>query len=166
MISRTLAALAWLALCGGASAAECRLDHASYTEPKSGAMLRFRPRDTATDAALTTGLFDLRLPNIEQNFAGDVTWNAGSNARPDGEIARPCTDEQSADDPGACWLWSGNVYSVGNATVDLLGDADMAAPKAILLVDFGRAVLTTEAFVTANPEALALDLFTFSSCAS
>ena len=166
MTNRTVATIAWLLLCGASSAAECRLDHAGYVEPISGATLQFHPKNTSEDATLTAGLFDLHLPNIKQRFAGDITWNAGNNARPDGVIAAGCTAEQRVEDANACRLWSGSVYSVSDSVVGLLEDADMAAPQSMLLVDFGRVILMREAFVRANPQAYAFDLFTLSSCAS
>ena len=163
---RPLVALAWLALCGVSSAAECRLDHATYAEEQSGAVIQFHPKDVAEHGIMTVGLFDLQLPNIAASFAGDITWNAGRNARPDGAIAQPCTDEEWAEYPDACWLWTGNAYIIGNETVELFEDADIAAPRAILLAGFGRSLLWNEAFLKANDRALAFDVFTLTGCAS
>jgi hypothetical protein len=162
---RTIAILAMALLPTAVTAAECRLDHASYEEPVSGAVIQFRPRDTTSDAALTTGLFELRLPKVAEIFQGDITWNAGGNARPDGEIGRACLAEDEADDE-VCWLWTGNVYSLGNSSAALVGDADMAAPKAVLLSDFGRSLATTAAFTEANPDRGAFDVFTLTGCGS
>jgi hypothetical protein len=146
-----------------AFAGACQLDHASYREEKSGAEIQFRPKDTAVDNTLTTGLFELRLPGIKDAFAGDITWNAGSNARPDGAIARPCgTDEDAGG--GACWLWTGNVFTLATQSAGLLENADMPAPKALLLSDFGRSLMTSEAFVKANPDRGAFDVFILAGC--
>lgn len=160
-----VAAVVALSVCTaqGAFAGPCRLDHASYREAKSGAEIQFRPKDAAADNTLTTGLFRLRLPGIKDTFAGDITWNAGSNARPDGEIARPCSADEDAEG-GACWLWAGNVFALGAQNAGLLDNADMPAPQALLLSDFGRSLLTTEAFVTANPERSAFDVFILAGC--
>ncbi|WP_299723074.1 hypothetical protein [Devosia sp.] len=40
----------------------------------------------------------------------------------------------------------------------------MMAPRALLLADFGHALLWDQAFLAANPGALAIDLFTLSGC--
>lgn len=146
-----------------ATAAACRLDHAAYRESRSGAAIQFRPKDKAKDAALTTGLFQLRLPNVSEVFEGDITWNAGSNARPDGEISQACTPDESADG-GGCWLWTGNIYGLGESSANLLTDEDMIAPKAILLADFGRSLAMKETFVQANPALATYDVFTLTGC--
>jgi hypothetical protein len=99
--------------------------------------------------------------------ASDDGEFAGSNARPDGAIGRACLADDDPDDAqaGACWLWTGNVYILGDgAGAGLLDDADMAAPKAILLSDFGRALATTTAFAAANPDRGAFDVFTLTGC--
>jgi hypothetical protein len=162
---RPLVALAWLALCGISSAAECRLDHAVYTEEQSGAVIQFHPKDVAEHGIMVVGLFDLNLPSMAGSFAGDIAWRLGRYARSDGAISQPCTDEQRAENPKACWLWTGNVYIVGNETVELFEDADVAAPQAILLADFGRSLLRNEAFHAANDRAVAFDLFRLTGCA-
>lgn len=162
--NRSVAALVWLALCGVSAAAECPLDRAAYTEASSGAVLTFHPK-TATHGLMTSGVFDLTLPNLEQSFAGEITWTAGRNSRPDGFIPRTCAEPADAESPEACWLWHGNAYSVGNGTVGLIDDDAMMAPEALLLANFGRALRWDEAFRAANPQALAMDLFTLSGCA-
>jgi hypothetical protein len=148
----------------GAMAKECRLDQAGYRESVSGTVIQFRKKDPAKDASLTSGLFEMRLPNISETLSGKITWNAGSNARPDGEIARKCSAEESEE--SACWLWTDNVYSLAEASAGLLGDANMAAPKAILFSDFGRSLATSRSFALANPNRGAFDVFTFTGCKS
>jgi hypothetical protein len=106
----------------------------------------------------------MRLPNVSETFNGRITWNSGSNARPDGEIARKCSADESEE--GACWLWTGNVYSLTDAGAGLIGDANMAAPKAILFSDFGRSLATSKTFSLANPKRGAFDVFTFTGCKS
>jgi hypothetical protein len=148
----------------GAVAKECRLDQAGYRESVSGAVIQFRKKDAAKDASLTSGLFEMRLSNVSETFRGKIIWNAGSNARPDGEIARKCSAEESEE--SACWLWTGNVYSLAEASAGLLGDANMAAPKSILFSDFGRSLATSKTFTLANPNRGAFDVFTFTGCKS
>ena len=135
-----------------------------FNEPLSGATLVFHPK-TADHGLMTSGVFDLSLPNTAGSLPGEITWGAGRNARPDGFISRPCTAEQRADSPNACWLWMGNVYAIGNGTASLLDDDAMEAPQTVLLADFGRALRWDTNFITANPAAQAMDVFTLSACA-
>jgi hypothetical protein len=148
-----------------AAAEACRLDHATYREARSGAAIQFRPKNKPTDAMLTTGVFQLHLPNISEVFEGDITWTAGRYARPNGEIGRTCVADESADD-GGCWLWTGIVYRLGDSSAGLLEDEDMMAPEAILFVDFGRSLATTEIFARANPDRATYDVFTLTGCSS
>lgn len=148
----------------GASARACRLDHAWYRENVSGAEIHFRPRNPASDGSLTVGLFELRLPHVAERFPGDIAWNAGGNTGPDGQVGRACAADEEADG-GACRLWTGNAYSLGDAGAGLLGDAGMMAPRAILLADFGRVLAMTRAFAGANPGRAAFDVFTLAGCA-
>jgi hypothetical protein len=148
MVFRSACIFTWAMLAVAANGAECRLDHASYIEPASGATIQFHPK-TSDDAALTVGLFELALPNVSARFAGEIAWNAGSNTRPDGSIGD--------------W-WTDTVYAVDKGSVGLVGDADMTAPRTILLTDFGRALYGFEPFAQANPEAGSFDLFTLVGC--
>ncbi|WP_156640150.1 hypothetical protein [Bosea sp. PAMC 26642] len=146
-----------------AVALDCRLDHATYRESVSGAVLAFQPKDSARDAGMSVGPFQMRLPNISETFEGDIAWNAGSHARPAGEMGHACLRDESAD-ASACRLWAGSAYGLGDAGAGLLDDADMSAPKAILLVDFGRSLATTRVLASANPGTAAFDVFTLSEC--
>jgi hypothetical protein len=165
MNRRQWIAIAWLAACGVTQAAQCTLDRARYAEERSGAVIEFQRRDVATHGITITGLFTLRLPNIETSYGGEIAWSAGRFARPIGSIAQPCTAEAAAEWPNACWLWTGQVYAIGDEAAGLIEDADMAAPQALLLAEFGRALLLSEAFGTANPDRYAFDVFILEGCA-
>jgi hypothetical protein len=164
MTNQSLAAIGWVVLCGVSVAAECPLNHGIYTEASSGAVLAFHPK-TAEHGIMTSGVFELTLPNLAQSYAGEITWTAGRNSRPYGFIDRPCPEPTSVSEPEACWLWRGNVYSVGNGTVSFIEDDDMMAPQVMLLADFGHALLWDQAFLAANPRPQAMDLFTRTGCA-
>lgn len=164
MKSEMITVLALVLTTSGANAVECGLAHAIYIEPSSGAVLAFHPK-SAEHGLMTPGVFDLTLPNLSQTFAGEITWGAGRNARPDGFIRRDCTAEAKADNPNACWLWIGNVYAIGDGTATLVEDDEMTAPQTMLFADFGRALRWDTDFITANPIAQAMDVFTLSACA-
>ena len=164
MTRRSFAAMAWLLFCGVSAAAECPLERGIYIEPSSGAVLAFHPK-TAEHGIMTSGVFNLTRPNLEQSFAGEITWTAGRNSRPHGFIRRPCAGPAATDEPQACWLWHGNAYSMGNGTVGMIDDDEMMAPQTMLRADFGHALLWDQAFLAANPRAQAMDLFTRTGCA-
>lgn len=162
--TRAVVALAWLTLCGVSNAAECTLAQASYTEERSGAVIQFHAKDVSTHGIMVVGLFDLRLPNIDTVYRGEISWNLGRYARPDGSIAQPCTKEEAAVWPNSCWLWAGPVYAIGNETAELMEDADMAVPNVLLFAEFGRALLMNEEYGRANPDLFAYDVFTLTGC--
>ncbi|MER8655372.1 hypothetical protein [Mesorhizobium sp. M0847] len=67
MIVRRLAVV-FLALLGAvqaASAKECLLSHATYREPRSGAVMQFRPLNNEP-AALAAEVFSVTVPNTEK----------------------------------------------------------------------------------------------------
>jgi len=149
MFFRSASVVAFAMMAVAANGAECRLDHASYTEPVSGAVMQFHPKG-ADEATMTMGVFVLSLPNSDKVYAGDITWNAGNNARPDPVIL---------DFPSV-----GNAYAIDNGKVGLIDDADMLAPPAILIVDFGRALHDYVPFIEANPDRWSFDQFMLTGC--
>lgn len=164
MIKQACATLAWLTLGGLSIAAECPLERGIYTEATSGAVLAFHPK-TAEYGIMTSGVFDLTLPNLDHGYTGEITWTAGRNSRPYGFIKQACPEFADAEEIEACRVWTGNVYAVGNGTVSMIEDDEMMAPQAMLFADFGHAILWHQAFLAANPRARVMDLFTLTGCA-
>ncbi|RVA13522.1 hypothetical protein EN935_38850, partial [Mesorhizobium sp. M7D.F.Ca.US.004.03.1.1] len=92
MITRTLA-FVFLGLLGPMQAAfakECLLSHATYREPRSGAVMQFRPLANEP-AALTAQVFSLSVPNAGTSLPADITWTNGRNSFPLGTIRHACT---------------------------------------------------------------------------
>ena len=164
MLKQSCATLAWLLLGGLSIAAECPLERGIYTETTSGTVLAFHPK-TAEYGIMTSGVFDLTLPNLDLGYIGEITWTAGRNSRPYGFIEQACPEFADAEENEACRVWTGNVYAVGNGTVSMIEDDEMMAPQAMLLADFGHAILWNQAFLAANPRARVMDLFTLTGCA-
>ncbi|WP_246691300.1 MULTISPECIES: hypothetical protein [unclassified Mesorhizobium] len=75
-----------------ASAKECLLSHATYREPRSGAVMQFRPLANEP-AALTADVFSLIVPNTKTSLPADITWTNGRNSFPLGTIRHACTDD-------------------------------------------------------------------------
>lgn len=149
MFFRSACILAFASVAIAANGAECRLDQAHYIEPISGATMQFHPKG-ADEATQTMAVFDVALPNVARTYAGDITWNAGNNARPDPSIEG--------------LLDISTVYAIDGGTVGLIDDVDMAAPQGVLIVDFGRALHGFGAFLDANPDSQAFDVFTLTGC--
>ncbi|WP_299723071.1 hypothetical protein [Devosia sp.] len=91
--------MGWLLLGGATIAAECPLDHGIYTEASSGAVLAFHPK-TAQHGIMTSGVFELTLPNLKQGLAGEITWTAGRNSRPYGSLTRHVRRRRPLRTPG------------------------------------------------------------------
>ena len=75
-----------------ASAKDCLLSHATYREPRSGAVMQFRPLANEP-AALTAEVFSLTVPNTGTSLPADITWTSGRNSFPLGTIRHTCTDD-------------------------------------------------------------------------
>ncbi|MDB5529123.1 MAG: hypothetical protein JWR51_2226 [Devosia sp.] len=149
MIFRSACILAFAMVAIAANGAECRLDQAHYVEPVSGATMQFHPT-TPDLSPQTMAVFDVALPNVTGSYAGEITWNAGNNARPDPSI-KGLLDISTA-------------YSIDYGSVGLIDDREMLAPPSILLVDFGRALHGFGAFLEVNPDSQAFDVFTLTGC--
>jgi hypothetical protein len=170
MIIRTLAVVV-LALLGSmqvVSARECLLSHATYREPRSGAVIQFRPMDNEP-AALTAQVFSLTVPNTGKNLPADITWTNGRNSFPLGTIRHICTDDDRKaglqDGSGLCRMWDGQVYALTGGGAEQLNSREATpAPKGLLLPDFGVAFTEWADFANANPDGSAWDAFTLTGC--
>ncbi|WP_027057128.1 hypothetical protein [Mesorhizobium loti] len=170
MIIRKLAfvVLGLLAPMQAASAKECLLSHATYREPRSGAVLQFRPLDNEP-AALTAQVFSLSVPNTDKSLPADITWTNGKNSFPLGTIRHTCTDDDREagmqDGSGLCRIWEGQVYALTGGGAEQLDSHETApAPKGLLLPDFGVSLTELSDFANANPDAPAWDAFTLTGC--
>ena len=170
MITRKLA-FVFLGLLGpvqAASAGECLLSHATYREPRSGAIMQFRPL-AKEPAAATTEVFSLTMPNTDTSLPADITWTNGKNSFPLGTIRHPCTDNDREaglqDGSGLCRIWQGQVYALTGGGAEQLNSREATpAPKGLLLPDFGGAFTEWADFANANPEGSAWDAFTLTGC--
>ncbi|TPM02017.1 hypothetical protein [Mesorhizobium sp. B2-3-10] len=170
MIIRKLAfvALGSLGLMQAAGAKECLLSHATYQEPRSGAVMQFRPLGNEP-AALTTQVFSLAVPHTGISLPADITWTNGKNSFPLGTIRYPCTDDDREaglqDDSGLCRIWDGQVYALTGRGAEQLNSREATpAPKGLLLPDFGAAFTEWADFANANPDGWAWDAFTLMGC--
>lgn len=170
MIIRKLA-LVFLGLLGPVQAVvakECLLSHATYREPRSGAVMQFRPIGNEP-AALTTQVFSLAVPNTSIRLPADITWTNGKNSFPLGTIRHACTDDDREagleDGSGLCRVWDGQVYALTGAGAEQLNSREATpAPKGLLLPDFGAAFAEGADFAKANPDGSAWDAFTLTGC--
>jgi hypothetical protein len=163
----TLAALALLATALPVSAAECAMEHATYVEARSGALLQFLPLP-AEASPMDNNLFTLTFPNAAEPLTGDVAWTNGRRTIPLMTVRHACTEEdidmERQDGTGLCRLWEGSVYALTDANADWIPVATDPAAKGLLLPDFGDALIQWPGYyaVTDRP---AWDTFTFIGCA-
>ncbi|QND65034.1 hypothetical protein HB777_14825 [Mesorhizobium loti] len=170
MITRTLA-FVFLGLLGPVQAAfakDCLLSHATYREPRSGAIMQFRPLANEP-AALTAQVFSLTVPNTGTSLPADITWTNGKNSFPLGTIRHACTDDDREaglqDGSGLCRIWDGQVYALTGGGAEQLNSREATpAPKGLLLPDFGVAFTEGVDFANANPDGSAWDAFTLTGC--
>ncbi|MEI9416266.1 hypothetical protein [Mesorhizobium sp. Cs1321R2N1] len=170
MIIRKLAfvVLGSLGLMHPASARECLLSHATYREPRSGAVMQFRPLDNEP-AALTTQVFSLTVPHTDISMPADITWTNGKNAFPLGTIRHACTDDDREaglqDGSGLCRIWDGQVYALTGGGAEQLNSREATpAPKGLLLPEFGATFAEWPDFANANPGGSAWDAFALTGC--
>ncbi|RWC91864.1 MAG: hypothetical protein EOS72_03910 [Mesorhizobium sp.] len=164
-------ALFFLALLGAvqaASAKECLLSHATYREPRSGAVMQFRPLHNEP-AALTAEVFSLTVPKTDIRLPADITWTNGRNSFPLGTIRHTCTDDDREagleDGSGLCRIWIGQVYALTGGGAEQLNSREATpAPKGLLLPDFGAAFTEFADFAKANRNGSAWDAFTLAGC--
>jgi hypothetical protein len=164
----TFSVLALLGAVPAASAKECLLSHAAYREPRSGAVMQFRPLDNEP-AALTAEVFSLTVPNTKTSLPADITWTNGRNSFPLGTIRHACTDDDREagleDGSGLCRIWMGQVYALTGGGAEQLNSREATpAPKGLLLPDFGAAFTEFADFANANPDGSAWDAFTLTGC--
>ena len=170
MIIRKLA-FAFMGLLGSMQAAdakECLLSHATYREPRSGAVMQFRPLANEP-AALTTEVFSLTVSNTGTSLPADITWTNGKNSFPLGTIRHACTaddrDRGLEGGSGLCRIWDGQVYALTGGGAEQLNSREATpAPKGLLLPDFGAAFTEWVDFANANPDGSAWDAFTLTGC--
>jgi hypothetical protein len=161
----------FLALLGSIQAAgaeECLLSHATYREPRSGAVIAFRPLENEP-AALTAEVFSLAIPHTDIRLPADITWTNGKNSFPLGTIRHPCTDDDRdaglKDGTGLCRIWMGQIYALTGGGAEQLNSREATpAPKGLLLPDFGAALSGFSDFAGANPDGSAWDAFTLTGC--
>ena len=170
MIIRKLA-FAFMGLLGSMQAAdakECLLSHATYREPRSGAVMQFRPLANEP-AALTAEVFSLAVPKTGTSLPADITWINGKNSFPLGTIRHTCTDDEREaglqDGSGLCRIWDGQVYALTGGGAEQLNSREATpAPRGLLLPGFGVAFTEGADFANANPEGSAWDAFTLTGC--
>lgn len=153
-----MAALLGLGAAGPASAAECRLDRALYSQPESGYTLQFAPvpRDVAGVVGqrfVLSGLENGRL------LYGEIVYSNGYGG-PMASLSADCVPG-SEPQPAACLVWQSFVYVPDGAGAQPLARDDPAAPKSLLLPNLARTVYDR---LTSHVGHLPADLFTLAGC--
>jgi hypothetical protein len=146
-----------------ATAADCQLDRAVYTDA-FGYALAFRPIAAEEELAVSNA-FTLTLPGGGTTLEGLVSWGNGFT-RPIGRLMFGCPAQPTYEDEQACTHWQGIVYGVDGSSVDLLRAGDEPAHEQVILANLGQ-VLNYSLFPmrVAEPiEEMPWDIFTFKEC--
>ncbi|MCZ4500936.1 MAG: hypothetical protein JWQ74_3491 [Marmoricola sp.] len=160
------AAFAILASCFPAGAAECSMEHATYVEARSGAVLQFLP--LPTDASPSdNNIFTLTFPDAPELLTGDVAWTNGRRTIPYIAIRHTCSQEdidmERQDGTSLCRLWDGTVYALLDGAADWIPDSTDPAPRGLLLPNFGDALIQWPGYYTVTDRP-AWDSFKFQGC--
>lgn len=162
----TLAAFALLASGLPVGAAECVMEHATYVEPRSGAVLQFLPLP-ADASPMDNNIFTLTFPNASEALTGDVGWTNGRRTIPYMAVRHTCTQEdidmERRDGTGLCRLWDGSVYALSGGTADWIPDATDPAPEGLLLPNFGDTLIQWPGYYNVSDRD-AWDSFKFAGC--
>jgi len=166
-IKSVLTAFALLACSLPAGAAECAMEHATYSEPDSGAVLQFLPLPAGSSPS-DNNIFTFTFPNAPELLTGEVAWTNGRRTLPSMTIRHTCSQEdiamQRQDGPTLCRLWIGSVYALSDGSADWIPDATDPAPKGLLLPDFGDALIQWRGYYSVT-ENSAWDAFKLTGCA-
>ncbi|MBX9468460.1 MAG: hypothetical protein KL839_11720 [Rhizobium sp.] len=154
--------VAALALSHVASAADCRIEKATYREAETGVELVFSAasgENTPVSHGFSTEIGKFKL-------AGHVMFDPEIE-RPIGMLMNNCPEgDVTGATIAACTVWKGIVYGIDETTghVDLLPPEGADAPDALLLPGFGPAILSSA--VGKGMESAPWDVFEFKGCAS
>lgn len=159
---RPMSTLALLLACAGtAEAAECRLSQARYSDGHYYE-LQFRPMQRQDQLGMTSHVFEVTRPALDaRRFDGSVSGQMGTS-RPEGVLSYACPDDPDAAALAECIRWTGVIYALGPYSATPLPNEDQAAPRALLLSDFGRQVRYSG--VVRSPGEEPNDVFTLIGC--
>lgn len=159
---RLISITALVLACGATGqAAECPLMHARYTDG-GNYLLQFRPMQRQDQLGMTSNVFDLTRPALDdRRFEGSVSGQMGTS-RPEGILSYACPAEPSEAELEECVRWRGVVYALGDHDATPLPFEDEPAPQALLLSDFGRQVRYSG--VVRSPGDEPNDVFTLTGC--
>ncbi len=161
---KLLLAAAFAALPVGAIAAECTAANAVYTQPGTKWELRFNPVPPHS-AANMTGAFSIAVPGTDKVLLGEVYQPNGYSSSL-GIISLDCPEDPDADQTG-CSFWDGIVYGNGaDGIIVFPGSEDEAAPQQVLFPQFAANVWYSTLRQHFIEEAMPLDVFTYSGCAT
>jgi hypothetical protein len=154
--------LAALAFSHAASAADCRIEKATYREAETGVELAFAAA-SGENTPVSHG-FSTEIGTFKLN--GHVMFDPEIE-RPIGMLMNNCPEgDVTGATIAACTVWKGIVYVVDETTghVDLLPPEGADAPDTLLLPGFGPSILSSA--VGKGMETAPWDVFEFKGCAS
>lgn len=147
-----------------AIAADCTAANAIYTQPETKWELHFSPVPPHS-AANMTGAFSIAVPGTDKVLIGEVYQPNGYSSSL-GIIGLDCPEDETADQT-ECKFWDGTIY--GNSADGIIvfpGSEEEPAPDQVLFPQFAASVWYSTLREHFIEEAMPLDVFTYSRCAS
>lgn len=141
--------------------AACPIELARYTQPESGWELEFRP--VMPEDGIVSNAFRLIWPNGQGTFEGAVRRNNGET-RPDGFVTYRCPEDPTDEQIKACTGWSGVMYGITGAKVEMLASGGDTAPDQVLLAGLGRDMNYSGIFYEAQLGEVPWDVFSLAGC--
>ena len=148
-----------------ASAVDCSMEQAVYSEPQKGFELRFRRGESWEMVGMTDSIFDLVFPDGRTAW-GYISSNMGTS-RNTGHIFhgcnRPGPDDGNMSEQAIaeCQVWEGLAYSLNKGEPGYMPSEGSNAPERVLMTDLGRKIRYA---LVDGPGDEPWDVFTFKSC--
>lgn len=148
-----------------ASALDCPMEQAVYSEPQKGFELRFRRGESWEMPGMTDSIFDLVFPDGRIAW-GYISSNMGTS-RNTGHIfhgcKRPGPDDGNMSEQAIaeCQVWEGLAYSLNRGEPGYMPSEGSNAPERVLMTDLGRKIRYS---LVDGPGDEPWDVFTFKSC--
>ncbi len=148
-----------------ASAIDCPMEQAIYSESQKGFELRFRRGESWEMPGMTDSIFDLVFPDGRTAW-GYISSNMGTS-RNTGHIfhgcKRPGPDDGNMSEQAIaeCQVWEGLAYSLNKGEPGYMPSEGGNAPERVLMTDLGRKIRYS---LVDGPGEEPWDVFTFKSC--
>lgn len=146
-------------------AADCPLHDAIYRDARgTGFEMHFHRSAPHPPSDMITSSFTISFGGMDKPMEGEIVSGNGEY-RTEGDARLGCPQGKlSYRVLKKCTVWSDLIYELGDHDAQAMPEEDLAAPKALLLVNFGRTVKYQSDLDLAE-SGVPGDVFEFSGCA-